>query len=99
MSQSVVQGISFKPYNYRVFLVSQSVYDAAFFQSYPRNENTLESMNFQGHLFFCTPGRNRTGTNSRSSVFETDASTNSATGANGDCKGIIIPIIPCKEFL
>ncbi len=33
--------------------------------------------------FLCTPGRDRTGTSSHSSVFETDASTNSATGANG----------------
>gem|GEM_PF-6877559 len=32
-----------------------------------------------------TLGRNRTGTSVTSLVFETNASTNSATRANGDC--------------
>ena len=45
----------------------------------------LKVLTFKG-IYFCTPGRNRTGTNSHSSVFETDASTNSATGANGDMR-------------
>lgn len=40
-----------------------------------------------GSVFDRTPGRNRTGTYSRISVFETDASTNSATGAKWECKG------------
>ncbi len=35
---------------------------------------------------FRTPGRDRTGTSSHSLVFETNASTNSATGAKGHAK-------------
>lgn len=57
--------------------------------SVSKNYNNLcvwlkrKSPYFETVRTFCTPGRNRTGTNSRSSVFETDASTNSATGAGG----------------
>lgn len=64
------------------------------------NEKPPQVLTCEG--FCCTPGRNRTGTNSRSSVFETDASTNSATGAKWDCKGKIIPVkwnCNSKKFL
>jgi hypothetical protein len=48
------------------------------------NDKALYTSSIQGFIAIpSTRGRNRTGTNFRSSVFETDASTNSATRAYG----------------
>lgn len=43
----------------------------------------IKKTNFKIEVRFSTPDRNRTGTSFRSSVFETDASTYSATRASG----------------
>ena len=49
---------------------------------YKRPEQSIINLSYNQILKKCTPGRDRTGKDVTPSVFETDASTNSATRAS-----------------